>query len=44
TFKFSAGDRIAQAVVNPAPQARLIETDDLDETKRGAGGFGSTGR
>ncbi|MDR1452029.1 MAG: dUTP diphosphatase [Helicobacteraceae bacterium] len=44
TFKINAGDRIAQAVVKAAPQARLIEARDLDCTERGAGGFGSTGR
>lgn len=37
------GDRIAQAMIVPAPQVELIEVDDLDETERGANGFGSTG-
>ena len=37
------GDRIAQLVVAPVAQARLIEVSSLDETKRGSGGFGSTG-
>lgn len=42
-FAVSRGDRIAQAVVAPAPQLTLIEVEDLDATLRGEGGFGSTG-
>ncbi|HEU4960218.1 MAG TPA: dUTP diphosphatase [Sphingomonas sp.] len=38
------GDRIAQLVPAPVLRAELVETDALDETVRGAGGFGSTGR
>lgn len=37
------GDRIAQLVVAPVVQAQWVEADSLDETARGAGGFGSTG-
>lgn len=37
-------DRIAQLVIAPVAHATLIETDELDETARGEGGFGSTGR
>ncbi|MDR2151824.1 MAG: dUTP diphosphatase [Helicobacteraceae bacterium] len=44
TFKISAGDRIAQAVVKTALQAELVEVGELGETDRGANGFGSTGR
>jgi dUTP pyrophosphatase len=40
---FRRGDRIAQMVVAPVVQARWEEVDSLDETARGAGGFGSTG-
>jgi len=40
---FERGDRIAQLVVAAAPQAAIIEVDAMDETQRGAGGFGSTG-
>lgn len=40
---FERGDRIAQLVVAAAPQAKVSEVDVLDETVRGAGGFGSTG-
>lgn len=38
------GDRIAQMVVAPVVQAGFAEVESLDETPRGAGGFGSTGR
>ena len=37
------GDRIAQRVIAPVVQASWTEVDSLDETERGAGGFGSTG-
>lgn len=37
------GDRIAQMVVAPVTRATLEETDTLEDTARGAGGFGSTG-
>jgi dUTP pyrophosphatase len=43
-FTLSRGDRIAQMVVAPVTLARLVEADELDDTARGAGGFGSTGR
>ncbi len=36
-------ERIAQMVIGPVALPELIEVDDLDETDRGAGGFGSTG-
>jgi len=42
-FIIRRGDRIAQLVVAPVTQACWAEVDDLDETARGAGGFGSTG-
>jgi dUTP pyrophosphatase len=42
-FTIARGDRIAQAVIAEAPQAVLVEVASLDETARGAGGFGSTG-
>lgn len=38
------GDRIAQLVVAPVQALRLVEVNELPETVRGAGGFGSTGR
>ena len=37
------GDRIAQLVLEKIALADVAEVDDLDETVRGAGGFGSTG-
>lgn len=37
------GDRIAQLVFMPVAAAKLVEVEQLDETERGAGGFGSTG-
>ena len=37
------GDRIAQLVIAPVVQASWAEVQNLDETARGAGGFGSTG-
>jgi dUTP pyrophosphatase len=37
------GDRIAQGVLAEVPHAVFEEVDELDETERGAGGFGSTG-
>lgn len=42
-FAVRKGDRIAQMVVAPVTFAEIVETDSIDETDRGAGGFGSTG-
>lgn len=42
--KISAGERIAQLVVAPFLKATFEETESLNETVRGAGGFGSTGK
>lgn len=42
-FEITRGMRIAQCVVAPVVQAVVREGDTLDETVRGAGGFGSTG-
>lgn len=38
-----AGDRIAQAMIVPIPKIEFVEADELSETERGEGGFGSTG-
>lgn len=38
------GDRIAQLVIVPCPTFELVEVDELSETGRGTGGFGSSGR
>ncbi|WP_439153915.1 dUTP diphosphatase [Yoonia sp.] len=43
-FQVTHGMRIAQMVVAPVVQARFVAVDELDETARGAGGFGSTGQ
>ena len=43
-FDVEAGDRIAQLLITPFAAPPPIEVDDLDETTRGAGGFGSSGR
>ena len=43
-FTVQPGERIAQLVFMPVAQALLSEVDSLDETERGTGGFGSTGR
>jgi len=37
------GDRIAQLVVLPIPSVELVDVEELSETQRGPGGFGSTG-
>ena len=42
-FVIERGDRIAQIVVAPVQRGNLVEVEDLDETARGSGGFGSTG-
>lgn len=43
-FIIEPGDRAAQMVLLPVPAISLVEVSDLDETIRGEGGFGSTGR
>ena len=42
-FTVQPGDRIAQLMVVPVIQAQIEMADELDETQRGSGGFGSTG-
>jgi dUTP pyrophosphatase len=42
-FTIERGMRIAQMLILPVPPAEMIEVEDLDETKRGKGGFGHTG-
>lgn len=41
--RIEAGERVAQIVITPYIAVNFIQTDSLDETDRGAGGFGSTG-
>nr|WP_277924112.1 dUTP diphosphatase [Sphingomonas hankookensis] len=43
-FRVVRGERVAQLVPAPVLRATLDEVDSLDDTARGAGGFGSTGR
>ena len=43
-FEIKRGERIAQLVIASYAQAVMAEVEALDETARGAGGFGSTGR
>ena len=43
-FKINKGDRIAQGVIQDYYRPDFIETDDLTDTNRGSGGFGSTGK
>ena len=42
-FPIARGDRIAQLVLAPVTQAEWDEVQELDDTARGSGGFGSTG-
>jgi dUTP pyrophosphatase len=43
-FAVRRGERIAQLVPAPVLRSRFVEVSELDETRRGTGGFGSTGR
>ena len=42
-FAVRKNDRIAQLVIAPVVHAEVVEEESVDETERGAGGFGSTG-
>lgn len=42
-YTFKQGDRVAQLGIFPVIMTNLIETNELNDTKRGSGGFGSTG-
>lgn len=44
SYTIQPGDRVAQMVILPVEQAALIPVAELDETQRGTGGFGSTGK
>ena len=44
SYTIQPGDRIAQLMVTPVVRPVLVQAEELDETDRGAGGFGSTGR
>lgn len=43
-FNINNGDRIAQMILTPVVKMKFEETEDLPETIRGKGGFGSTGK
>jgi len=43
SFTVRNGDRIAQLIIMPVYQPEIAEVEEFEETKRGAGGFGSTG-
>ena len=42
--EYNIGDRIAQIVILPYPEVSFVEVDELSETERGIGGFGSTNK
>lgn len=44
THQFKAGEKICQLVIVPVHLAELVEVEELDQTDRGSGGFGSTGK
>jgi dUTP pyrophosphatase len=41
---YDIGERVAQLVIVEIPSVTIIETDELSDTERGDGGFGSTGQ
>jgi dUTP pyrophosphatase len=41
---YEVGNKIGQLVILPYPQIELVETDELNESERGDGGFGSSGK
>ncbi len=43
-FQIQRGDRIAQMVIHKLPEVELVRVEQINETQRGAGGFGSTGK
>jgi dUTP pyrophosphatase len=43
-FTVAVGERIAQLVIQKVEEAEFVATDDLPDTSRGRGGFGSSGR
>jgi dUTP pyrophosphatase len=43
SIKYKVGDRGAQIIILPYPQIKMVESDELSDTERGSGGFGSTG-
>ena len=43
-FEINPGERIAQLVISPIVQGKWVEVEKLDDTERGDGGFGHTGK
>lgn len=41
---YQLGDRVGQLIIMPYPQIELVESDELSDSERGDGGFGSTGK
>lgn len=41
---YEVGDRIGQLIIMPYPKVQMVEVDELSETDRGTGGYGSTGK
>jgi len=44
SYKYKIGERIAQLIIMPYPQIEFNEVEELSDTERGDGGFGSTGK
>jgi dUTP pyrophosphatase len=44
SVSYNVGDRIAQIIIVPHPIIQIVEVDELSESSRGIGGFGSTGK
>jgi dUTP pyrophosphatase len=44
SIAYNVGDRVAQIVIVPHPIIQIVEVDELSESSRGIGGFGSTGK
>ena len=44
TWTVEAGERLVQGVIVPVPSVQIQEVEELSETSRGVGGFGSTGK
>ena len=42
--EYEIGERIGQLIIIPIPQINLVECDDLGDSERGVGGFGSSGK
>ena len=43
-YIYAVGDRIGQLIIMPYPSIKFVETEELSDSDRGMGGFGSTGK